>query len=160
MEQKVHREVRFDEGQKNSGRDKYERKFGHIPHEFTKGIYDSWDVNVTADSGTAIVEIKDRDIQFDKYDRPGKRDGYMIEEIKYIPMMKAYRASGCTPVFIIFFQDGIGYWWDLSAYDPEEITWEEKWCTETTADGSYGKVKRLKKFFNVFLKDGKRFKYE
>lgn len=156
-----HRIVTFTENQSTSGRNKFWRKFKNhkVYITFTEDT-DSWDANVSSQTGTAIVEIKDRDIQYDAYDRPGKRDGYMIEKLKYEPMMAAYEASGCTPIFMIFFQDGIGYWWDLSEYDSDNIKWEKMWCTHTTANGTYGKHKKLKTFFNVFLKDGKRFYYE
>lgn len=136
---------------------KFERtKFAKHPHEHTSGKYDSWDMSLTARTNsedTYNIEMKNRDIPYDKY----ADEGFMVEKIKYDALMEAYRETGSKPIFMVFFRDG-GYYCNLlDIPDPE---WIFMWCTKSTADGTYGNKKVRKEVMLVYPKDGKRFTYE
>lgn len=135
-----------------SGREKYRRNANN-PYEFTEDPYAPWDVSSTGKVHTYNTEIKDRDIPYTKYEK----EGYWLEKIKYDALIKAYKETGSLPIYLNYFQDGIGFWWNLLNVQPE---WEWRWATDTTANGTYGqkKVKKLVTF--VFPKDGKQFNYE
>lgn len=131
------------------------KRQGITDFEFTDGQYDNWDASYTAGTDTANVEIKNRDIPFDKY----ASEGYMIEQIKWNALMEAKERTGSEPLFFIFFQNGQGIWFNLSELDPKR-EWKEMWCTKSTANDTYGKVKELKTFTLVFPNDGHRFTYD
>ena len=137
------------------GRDKYERNCT-IPHEYTKGKYAPWDVSATSDTSTFNIEIKDRDISYLKY----ASVGFWFEKTKYDPLMEAYRLTGSKPIFLVYLQDGIGIWWDLSELDSSKIKWEKRWATKTTANGTYGQEKEEKTVMFLFPKYGHKFNYE
>lgn len=105
-------------------------------YEFTKGKFDSIDCFATAATGEKFaVEIKNRDISIDKY------DDVMLELHKYNALMIAYIESGYTPLFRVYFQDGV-LTWDISKIDINGRI-EEMKCTQTTVDYGHKVVKKI-----------------
>ena len=96
-----------------------------IEYEFTKRKFDSIDCFATASTGDKYaIEIKNRDISLDKY------DDVMLELHKYNALMIAYVYSGYTPLFRVYFQDGV-LTWDISKIDVDDRV-EEMLCAEST----------------------------
>ena len=94
-------------------------------YEFTKGKFDSIDCFATACTGEKFaVELKNRDIPIGKYDT------YLLELHKYNALMVAYEESGYTPLFRVYFQDGV-LTWDISKIDINGRV-EEMKCAEST----------------------------
>ena len=94
-------------------------------YEFTKGKFDSIDCFATASTGQKFaVEIKNRNIPLDKYDT------YLLEMKKYNALMIAHEESGYTPLFRVYFQDGV-LTWDISKIDINGRV-EEMFCAEST----------------------------
>ena len=136
----------------DKGREKYEAMC-RIPHDYTKGQYAKWDVSATAKTDTFNIELKDRDIPYTRY----ADEGFLLEKIKYDALLEAYRETGSIPIYMNFFQDNVGYYWNLLDIEP---VWETVNCTTTTADGTYGN-KRVGKLVTKLLPvDGVRFNYE
>ena len=107
-----------------------------IEYEFTKGKYDSIDCFATASTGDKFaIELKNRDISIDKY------DDVMLELHKYNALMVAYIDSGYTPLFRVYFQDGV-LTWDISKIDAENRV-EEMLCAESTFNYSHKVVKKI-----------------
>ena len=107
-----------------------------IEYEFTKGKYDSIDCFATACTGDKYaVEIKNRDISIDKYDT------YLLELHKYNALMIAYEESGYTPLFRVYFQDGV-LTWDISKIDVDDRV-EEMPCAESTFNYDHKVVKKI-----------------
>ena len=114
------------------------------------------DTSFTADTKyrknlTANVEIKDRDIEYTKY------PNYWLEKIKYDALVGAYKETGSLPIYLNFFKNNIGFYWNLLKIQPK---WVWRLATETTADGTYGQNKVWKLVTFVYPEEGKRFKYE
>ena len=133
-----------------SGREKYERNT-HLPHEFM-GQNHPWDVSSSAILETYNIEIKDRDILYTKY----ARQGYWLEKLKYDALMAAYIETGSIPIYLNFFRNNIGYYWDLRNAEPKWV-WKE--ATKTTANGTYGEEKAWKLVTFLYPIEGRRFKY-
>ena len=107
-----------------------------IEYEFTKGKFDSVDCFATASTGDKYaIEIKNRDISIDKYDT------YLLELHKYNALMIAYVYSGYTPLFRVYFQDGV-LTWDISKIDVNDRV-EEMPCAESTFNYSHKVVKKI-----------------
>ena len=108
-----------------------------IEYEFTKGKYDSIDCFATAASINQkfAIEIKNRDIPIEKY------DDVMLELHKYNALMIAYIYSGYTPLFRVYFQDGV-LTWDISKIDIENRI-EEMFCAESTFNYEHKKIKKI-----------------
>ena len=107
-----------------------------IEYEFTKGKFDSVDCFATASTGDKYaIEIKNRDISIDKY------DDVMLELHKYNALMIAYVYSGYTPLFRVYFQDGV-LTWDISKIDVNDRV-EEMPCAESTFNYSHKVVKKI-----------------
>ena len=105
-------------------------------YEFTKGKYDSIDCFATASTGDKFaIEIKNRDISIDKY------DDVMLELHKYNALMIAHEESGYTPLFRVYFQDGV-LTWDISKIDVENRI-EEMKCAESTFNYEHKKIKKI-----------------
>ena len=105
-------------------------------YEFTKGKYDSIDCFATASTGDKYaIEIKNRDISLDKYDT------YLMELHKYNALMIAYEESGYTPLFRVYFQDGV-LTWDISKIDVNDRV-EEMPCAESTFNYEHKIVKKI-----------------
>lgn len=124
----------------NKGRKKLVEDFKNskceIDYEFTKGKFDSIDCFATANTGDKYaIEIKNRDISLDKY------DDVMLELHKYNALMIAHVYSGYTPLFRVYFQDGV-LTWDISKIDVENRV-EEMPCAESTFNYSHKVVKKL-----------------
>ena len=96
-----------------------------IEYEFTKGKFDSIDCFATASTGDKFaIELKNRDISIEKY------DDVLLELHKYNALMIAYEESGYTPLFRVYFQDGV-LTWDISKIDVDGRV-EEMKCAEST----------------------------
>ena len=105
-------------------------------YEFTKGKFDSIDCFATASTGDKYaVEIKNRDISIDKY------DDVMMELHKYNALMIAYVYSGYTPLFRVYFQDGV-LTWDISKIDVNDRV-EEMLCAESIFNYEHKVVKKI-----------------
>lgn len=105
-------------------------------YEFTKGKYDSIDCFATACTGQKYaIELKDRDISLDKYDT------YLLELHKYNALMVAHIESGYTPLFRVYFQDGV-LTWDISKIDVENRV-EEMPCAESTFNYEHKVIKKI-----------------
>lgn len=105
-------------------------------YEFTKGKYESIDCFATASTGEKFaIELKNRDISIDKY------DDVMIELHKYNALMIAHEESGYTPLFRVYFQDGV-LTWDISKIDINGRV-EEMKCAESTFNYSHKKIKKI-----------------
>lgn len=139
------------QGYEDKGRQKFEG-ICHKPHEYTKGMYDKWDVSVTADTDTFNLELKDRDIPFEKY----AHKGFLLERIKFDALLAAYRETGSKPIYMNFFQEGVGMWWNLLEVEP---VWKVILCTDTTADGTYGNKKVDKEVVLLSTESGRKFRY-
>ena len=107
-----------------------------IEYEFTKGKYDSIDCFATASTGDKYaIEIKNRDISIDKY------DDVLLELHKYNALMIAYEESGYTPLFRVYYKDGV-LTWDISKIDTENRV-EEMSCAESTFNYEHKVVKKI-----------------
>ena len=105
-------------------------------YEFTKGKFDSIDCFATASTGQKFaIELKNRDISIDKY------DDVMLELHKYNALMVAYIDSGYTPLFRVYFQDGV-LTWDISKIDAENRV-EEMLCAESTFNYDHKRIKKI-----------------
>lgn len=105
-------------------------------YEFTKGKFDSIDCFATASTGDKYaIELKDRDISIDKY------DDVMLELHKYNALMIAYIDSGYTPLFRVYFQDGV-LTWDISKIDINGRV-EEMSCAESTFNYEHKIIKKI-----------------
>lgn len=108
-----------------------------IEYEFTKGKFDSIDCFATAAStgDKYAIELKNRDISIDKY------DDVLLELHKYNALMVAHEESGYTPLFRVYFQDGV-LTWDISKIDINDRV-EEMTCAESTFNYSHKVVKKI-----------------
>lgn len=111
-------------------------------YEFTKGKYDSIDCFTTASTGQKFaIEIKNRDISIDKY------EDVMMELHKYNALMAAHIYSGYTPLFRVYFQDGV-LTWDISKININGRV-EEMSCAESAFNYEHKKIKKI-----IMLKKG------
>lgn len=122
------------------GREKLVKDFKNskyeIEYEFTKGKFDSIDCFATASTGDKFaIELKNRNIPLDKYDT------YLLELHKYNALMVAYIESGYTPLFRVYFQDGV-LTWDISKIDVNDRV-EEMPCAESTFNYEHKVVKKI-----------------
>ena len=107
-----------------------------IEYEFTKEKFESIDCFATASTGQRFaIEIKNRDIPLDKY------DDVLLELHKYNALMIAYEESGYTPLFRVYFQDGV-LTWDISKIDVENRI-EEMLCAESIFNYEHKIVKKI-----------------
>ena len=124
-------------------------------YEFTEEKFNPIDCFATGVTGGKICyEIKNRDIDIDKY----KKEGFMLEYKKYQRLMEYNRLSGGTSYYINFFQDGKGISWDVSRIKDAEDRVEIKYCTETTAE-DYEKGKVPKEVIMLKAEEGIVFNY-
>lgn len=106
-------------------------------YEFTKGKFESIDCFATAASINQkyAIEIKNRDISIDKYST------YLLEMKKYNALMDAHIYSGYTPLFRVYFQDGV-LTWDISKIDINGRV-EEMKCAESTFNYEHKVIKKI-----------------
>ena len=105
-------------------------------YEFTQGEFDSIDCFATASTGQRFaIELKNRDISIDKYDT------YLLELHKYNALMIAYEESGYTPLFRVYFQDGV-LTWDISKIDVNDRV-EEMLCAESIFNYEHKRIKKI-----------------
>ena len=107
-----------------------------IEYEFTKGKYESIDCFATASTGQRFaIELKNRDIPIEKYST------YLLEMKKYNALMAAHIYSGYTPLFRVYFQDGV-LTWDISKIDINGRV-EEMPCAESTFNYRHKVIKKI-----------------
>ena len=105
-------------------------------YEFTQGKFDSIDCFATASTGDKYaIELKNRNIPLDKYDT------YLLEMKKYNALMIAHEESGYTPLFRVYFQDGV-LTWDISKIDINDRV-EEMPCAESTFNYANKIIKKI-----------------
>ena len=105
-------------------------------YEFTKGKFDSIDCFATASTGDKYaIELKNRDISIDKY------DDVLLELHKYNALMITYEESGYTPLFRVYYKDGV-LTWDISKIDVNDRV-EEMPCAESTFNYEHKVVKKI-----------------
>ena len=105
-------------------------------YEFTKGKYESIDCFATASTGQKFaIELKNRDISIEKYST------YLLEMKKYNALMAAHIYSGYTPLFRVYFQDGV-LTWDISKIDINDRV-EEMKCAESTFNYDHKIIKKI-----------------
>ena len=105
-------------------------------YEFTKGKFDSIDCFATASTNQKYaIELKNRHISIDKY------DDVMMELHKYNALMIAYEESGYTPLFRVYYKDGV-LTWDISKIDTENRV-EEMTCAESIFNYEHKVVKKI-----------------
>ena len=124
----------------DNGRTKLVEDFNNadceIEYEFTKGKYDSIDCFATASTNQKYaIEIKNRDISIEKYST------YLLEMKKYNALMAAYIYSGYTPIFRVYFQDGV-LTWDISKIDINGRV-EEMSCAESIFNYDHKRIKKI-----------------
>lgn len=124
----------------DKGRKKLEEDFINaeceMMYEFTD-IELSIDCFATACTGDKYaIEIKDRDISIDKY------DDVLLEMIKYNALMTAYKESGYTPVFRVYYRDGTLTYNLLNIKDVENRV-EEMPCAESTYNYDHKVMKKI-----------------
>lgn len=125
----------------DKGRKKLEEDFINaeceMMYEFTEGQYDSVDCFATACTGERFaIEIKNRDISIDKY------NDVLLEMIKYNALMTAYKESGYTPVFRVYYRDGTLTYNLLNIKDVENRV-EEMPCAESTYNYDHKVMKKI-----------------
>lgn len=107
-----------------------------IEYEFTVEKFDSIDCFATASTGDKYaIEIKNRDISIDKY------DDVLLELHKYNALMVAHIESGYTPLFRVYYKDGV-LTWDISKIDTENRV-EEMSCAESTFNYNHKRIKKI-----------------
>ena len=107
-----------------------------IEYEFTVEKFDSIDCFATASTGDKYaIEIKNRDISIDKY------DDVLLELHKYNALMVAHIESGYTPLFRVYYKDGV-LTWDISKIDTENRV-EEMPCAESTFNYNHKRIKKI-----------------
>ena len=105
-------------------------------YEFTKGKFDSIDCFATASTGDKYaIELKNRDISIDKY------DDVLLELHKYNALMITYEESGYTPLFRVYYKDGV-LTWDISKIDVNDRV-EEMPCAESTFNYEHKVIKKI-----------------
>ena len=105
-------------------------------YEFTKGKFESLDCFATASTGQKFaIELKNRDILIDKY------DDVLLELHKYNALMAAYIYSGYTPLFRVYYKDGV-LTWDISKIDINGRV-EEMSCAESTFNYEHKIIKKI-----------------
>lgn len=108
------------------GRDIFNKKLinnGSSGITFTENRYDNVDVFWDKYEKKYVGEIKFRD----NYPSSGicvVKDGAVIEKIKYDELMKYNDLSGLTPYYIMIFNNGEMYLWDVS--ELKEIEWKKE----------------------------------
>ena len=134
------------------GRDKLKRDFinslTEVKFEFTDDEYDHIDCFATAGTRTFAIEIKNRDIPMNRYEKKG----YILEKIKYDALIDTYKTKGYIPLYRCYFQDG-QLTWDLTEID---AIVEYMFCTKTTATNYGDKIE--KEIINLDIKDSVEWK--
>lgn len=139
------------EEHEDKGRGKFARNCT-IAYEFNRDKYGFCDVSTTGHGKTFNIELKDRDIEYNKY------PDYWLEKIKYDALIAAYMETGSLPIYLNFFRNNIGFYWNLLKLKEPKWVWRQ--ATATTADGTYGKEKVWKQVTFVTPEQGRKFKYE
>lgn len=100
---------------------------------FTESKYDKVDVFWEKYESKYVGEIKYRD----NYPSSGRcvvEDGAVLEKTKYDALMEYHNLSGLTPFYIMEFNDGVMYLWDVSKLDG--IEWKKENKFPRTTKGS------------------------
>lgn len=118
---------------------------------FTEDPYECYDVEwKNVDNTMHVGELKYRD-RYASSDSIIQNEGGLIEKFKYDTMLGYYPND--KHLYIMMFNDGVGYVWDLNKIEPK---WETKRCPKTTAEESEDTVKIIAK---LPLSEGMRFTF-
>ena len=122
---------------------------------FTESKYDKVDVFWEKYDTKYVGEIKYRD----NYPSSGRcvvEDGAVVEKTKYDALMKYKDLSGLTPYYIMIFNNGELYLWNIGELDEPEWKVEDKF-PRTTKGSNTKKVE--KKVTYLKLDSGHKCKY-
>lgn len=118
------------------GRDIFNKKLtknGSSGITFTENRYDKVDVFWEKYDKKYVGELKYRD----NYPSSGRcvvEDGAVLEKTKYDALMEYHNLSGLTPYYIMIFNNGELYIWDVS--ELKEIEWKIENIYPRTTKGS------------------------
>lgn len=150
----VKKEEKFSEAERK-GRNYVQRVFDTCPrvvdYYFTPDKYCFFDVGFTSANTECIGEIKYRE-GYASTARTIVEDGAMLEVSKQLRLMN----DGRRPVYIMLFNDDIGYWFDLSELDFDALKLKYKDLPKTTVINTGNS---LRPYFEIPLDKGKRFIY-
>lgn len=122
----------------------------------TESKFDKVDIFWEKYEAKYVGEIKYRD----NYPSSGRcvvEEGAVLEKTKYDELMKYYEFSGMTPYYIMIFNNGYMYLWDVS--ELKEIEWKIENRFPRTTKGSNTK-KVAKKVAYLPLDLGHKCKYK
>lgn len=122
---------------------------------FTEDKYCPVDVYWNTNFSFNVGEIKYR-IKYKSTSPIIVNEGAMLEKYKYDALKTEQRLSGCTPYYIVEFNDGIGYIFDLT--NLENVEWKEeidKYPKTTCGDNT----KTTKVVTYLPLSKGKKFNF-
>lgn len=127
-----------------------------VDKKFTETKYDSVDVFWSTSATTNVGEIKFR-IGYKSTDKIMQSEGAILEKSKYDALKSYQHNSGITPYYIMMYNDGEGYIWDLS--NLERVEWQDdKRFPKTTMGTNNQKVEKAVTYLN--LDDAKKFKFQ
>lgn len=122
---------------------------------FTEDKYCPVDVYWNTDFSFNVGEIKFRS-GYSSTSPIIVNEGAMLEKSKYDALKEKQKLSGCTPYYIVEFNDGVGYIWNLS--DMENVEWkEEKDKYPRTTCGNTEKTTKAVTYLK--LDNAKKFKF-
>ena len=108
---------------------------------FTENIYDKVDVFWEKYDKKYVGEIKYRD-NYESNSHFIVSEGAVLEKTKYDELMKYYELSGLTPYYIMIFNNGVMYLWDVG--EIKDIEWKvEKRYPRTTKGSRKEKVAKI-----------------
>lgn len=111
--------------------------------------YDSYDCTYTVFGKPCVVEFKVRDFASDKY------DSAMIDKKKFDYLIEHYKRTGETPIYQMYYTDGICILWDLLKC--QDVPLEETTANRYTMNPTAGKIK--KQIYNLPNDKGLKLKY-
>ena len=108
---------------------------------FTESKFDKVDVFWEKYEEKYVGEIKYRD-NYESNSHFIVSEGAVLEKTKYDELMKYYELSGLTPYYIMIFNNGVMYLWDVG--EIKDIEWKvEKRYPRTTKGSRKEKVAKI-----------------
>lgn len=128
-------------------------------HYFTTDQYDAVDVvfvsGTTSGNVECLGEIKYRE-GYKSTNRLITNEGVLLEE-KKLKGIKQKQKDNQPIVYISLFDDGVGYWFDLTDVDFNVLGSKIMYCNKTTVGNDNHKIP--KRCYTLPLQMGKRFKF-
>lgn len=123
---------------------------------FTEDKYCPIDVVWKSNNSLNTGEIKFR-VKYSSTDKIIQDGGVVLEKWKYDNLKQTQNISGATPYYIMEFNDGVGYLWDIS--ELKNVNWvnEENKFPKTTCGDT---TKTTKAVTYLPLSKGKKFKWD